>query len=193
MLYHGTITPLGGMKLKKLITLLMLSMVLILAACGNDSAEGVKEEPKTEPKKVEVSIPVEKEVKQEVNEEMKAEQEIDTSVFEYAKDIKLTDAIDINNHVTIMVDMSEKTPPGLATQHVVLQSYDFIQQDDVKSAKTITIIVRQSEIKIAQYTVTSDRFIPNEDTPMSKVVIAASEIDFMTGEVKEFGKTMESW
>ena len=119
--------------------------------------------------------------------------EINTSVFEYATDIKLTDAIDINQHVTVMVDMSEELTPGLATQHVVNQTYDFVQQDDVQSAKTITLIVRQAEKKVAQYTINTEKFKPNDDEPMADAVISASEIDSMTDEVKEFGKTMGTW
>ncbi|MFJ7935985.1 hypothetical protein [Sporosarcina sp. NPDC096371] len=119
--------------------------------------------------------------------------EINTSVFEYAKKIKLTGAIDINPHVTVMIDMSEDLPPGLATQNVVQQSYYFIQQDDVKSANTVTIIVKQAEKKIAQYTINTEKFKPNDDEPMAKIVIAASKIDSMTDEVKEFGKTIGIW
>ena len=119
--------------------------------------------------------------------------EIDTSVFEYAKNIEVTDAIDINEHVTLIITENDDAKPGMVTQNIVTQTYDFVQQGDVKGAKTIGINVIQSGNKIAQYTVYTDKFVPNDDEPMSDAVIAASEIEFMTDEVKEFGKTMGSW
>lgn len=128
-----------------------------------------------------------------VNKSTVTESEIDTTVFEYALATEVTDAIDINDHVTVFVEMREDISPGLATQHVVNQTYDFIQQDDVIDAKTITIAVKQGDIKIAQFTVNTANFVPNDDIPMTQLVMTASEIDFMTDEVKEFGKTMEAW
>ncbi|QGG51533.1 hypothetical protein [Lysinibacillus pakistanensis] len=118
---------------------------------------------------------------------------IDTSVFEYAQAVDVTDAIDLNNHVTLIISMSEAINPGLATQHIVNQMYDFVQQVDVKGAKTIGINVKQGTKKIAQFTVYTDKFAPNDNEPMSDAVIAASEIEFMTDEVKIFGKTIASW
>ncbi|MEY9975707.1 hypothetical protein [Lysinibacillus sp. RC79] len=123
----------------------------------------------------------------------KSKRIIDTSVFEYAQAVDVTDAIDLNNHVTLIISMSEAITPGLATQHVVNQMYDFVQQVDVKGAKTIGINVKQGANKIAQFTVYTDKFVPNDDEPMSDAVIAASEIEFMTDEVKNFGKTIGSW
>lgn len=79
----------------------------------------------------------------------------------------------------------------MATQHVVNQTYDFVQQADIKGAKTIGINIKQSEKKIAQFTVHMDKFVPNDDEPMYDAVIATSEMEFMTDEVKEFGETME--
>lgn len=118
---------------------------------------------------------------------------IDTSVFEYAQAVDVTNAIDLNNHVTLIISMSEAISPGLATQHVVNQMYDFVQQVDVKGAKTIGINVKQGANKIAQFTVYTDKFVPNDNEPMSDAVIAASEIEFMTVDVKIFGKTIGSW
>ncbi|QGG51630.1 hypothetical protein [Lysinibacillus pakistanensis] len=125
--------------------------------------------------------------------ENKSKTAIDTSVFEYANSVQITDAIDLNNHVTLIINMKEATKPGLAMQHVVNQTYDFIQQVDVKGAKTIGINIKQGANKIAQFTVFKDKFVPNDDEPMSDAVIAASDIEFMTDEVKVFGKTTDSW
>lgn len=125
--------------------------------------------------------------------EQETKREIDTSVFEYAEKVEVTDAIELNDHITLIISMSESTKPGMATQHVVNQTYDFVQQVDVKGAKTIGINVKQGDNKIAQFTVYTDKFKPNDDEPMSDAVIAASEIEFMTDEVKEHGKVMDSW
>ncbi|MFJ3386673.1 MULTISPECIES: hypothetical protein [unclassified Lysinibacillus] len=61
---------------------------------------------------------------EEVNEEEPTTTEtskriIDTSVFEYADAVDVTDAIDLNDHVTLIISMNEAISPGLATQHVV--------------------------------------------------------------------------
>lgn len=122
-----------------------------------------------------------------------AQPEIDTSVFEYATETKVTDAIEINDHVTVFVHVRDEANPGLSTLDIMTQTFDFIQQDDMKGAKTVTIAVKQGAIKIAQFTATTDKFIPDEDTPMAQLVRDASEIDFMSDEVKEFGKAMDMW
>lgn len=118
---------------------------------------------------------------------------IDTSVFEYATYTEVTDAIKTNQHVTVKVIVSEENKPGMAVQSVINQTFDFIQQEDVKDAKTITIFVTQNDKKIAQYTVQMDKFIPNETDPMSDLVLKASEIEMMSDEVKEFGAALGSW
>lgn len=137
--------------------------------------------PKEEPEKVEASEPEGKEEptpEPELTEEERAEaaekrateqettRKIDSTVFEYATKIDVTDAIDLNDHVILILNMNEKTQPGMATQHVVNQTYDFVQQADIKGAKTIGINIKQSEKKIAQFTVHMDKFVPNDDEPM---------------------------
>ncbi len=139
--------------------------------------------------------PVVKGVKdeEESNDEETQKANISTYVFEYAQKVEVTDAREINDHVTVFIDMSSGPTPGLATQQVVNQTYDFIQLDDLVGAKTVSINVRQKGDKIAMFTVHMDKFVPNDDEPMAQAVMAASDIDFMTEEVKEFGKVMGSW
>lgn len=192
------------MKIKYFI--LLLTLGLVLSACGNQSVEETSSD-KNE--KVESEEVAKKEVKEETtevtNEEVEAKKEeteekpvekkptIDTSVFEFAKNVEVTDAIDSNQHVTVFVEMSEETQPGMATQHVINQTYDFIQQEDISNAKTVTIAVKQGETKIAQFTVNKDKFTPDDSKPMTEAVINASEIEFMTDEVKQFGQNLGTW
>lgn len=130
----------------------------------------------------------------DVSEELTEEEStINTDVFAYATKTEVTDAIDINDHVTVFVYMSEELTPGLASQHVLNQTYDFIQQEDVKDAKTISINVKQGDTKILMYTVEKDKFKTNDEIPMSDLVLEASKVEFMTDEVKEFGEIMEMW
>jgi ABC-type enterochelin transport system substrate-binding protein len=116
---------------------------------------------------------------------------IDTSVFVYAEKVVVTDARDITDHIDLVVHMSEKPTPGLATQHVLTQTYDFLQQKDIQGAKTITIGVMQGDLRISQFTIDVAKFKPTDH--LIKSVLAASTIDKMNDEVKEFGKTMELW
>lgn len=130
----------------------------------------------------------------DVSEELTEEEStINTDVFAYATKTEVTDAIDINDHVTVFVYMSEELTPGLASQHVLNQTYDFIQQEDVKDAKTISINVKQGDTKIFQFTVDTTKFKTDDEIPMSDLVLEASEVEFMTDEVKEFGEIMEMW
>ena len=77
---------------------------------------------------------------------------IDTSVFEYATTADVTDAIDINKHVTVKLSVSEDAQPGISSQHVLNQTFDFLQQEDLNGAETVTIFVTQKEMKIFQFT-----------------------------------------
>ncbi|UYL94150.1 hypothetical protein PK52_gp20 [Geobacillus phage vB_GthS_PK5.2] len=141
-----------------------------------------KKEEKSEPKKEEVKK--EKPVKKEGN-------KIDTSVFEYAKKVEVTDARDITKHINLVVHMSEELTPGLATRHVFYQTYDFLQQNDIKGADTVTVGVMQGDIRVAQITVDVKKFQPDDQIIQS--VLKAATIDKMRPEVKEFGKVMNLW
>ncbi|MGG3448611.1 hypothetical protein ABER98_01620 [Domibacillus aminovorans] len=166
--------------------------ILLLAGCGESENQPTEPEPaETEVMKEEAPA---KEVTSDATEEETAKEEfISTSVFKFAKGIEYTNAIDINKHVTVFLDMSEELAPGLAVQHVVKQTYDFLQQKDIEGAKTVTIVVNQWGQKIAMYTVQKDQFVPDAEKPMTDAVMEASKIEFMTPEVKEFGKNLGAW
>ncbi|MCT2342655.1 hypothetical protein M4D71_00785 [Niallia taxi] len=175
-------------KLSIFLTALLFSVV-VLAACGEEKTEKTtsSNSDATEIKKPETKT---EEPKEEVKEEAE-EPKIDTSVFEYAKKIEVTNAIDTEQHITVFVYMSEKTKEGLAAQHVLKQSYDFLQQEDIKDAKTVTIAVSQNDKKTFQFTVDKDKFVPNENEPMSDLVLKASKVETMSAEVKAFAAASE--
>lgn len=131
--------------------------------------------------------------KQDENIEEVFEPTIDTSIFEYAKDIEIVDALDDNQHITVKLVISEDSNPGMAVQNIITQTFDFLQQDDINNAKVITILVRQNEKKIAQYTVQKNKFVPNETDSMIEIVLQASEIEQMSEEVKQHGEALELW
>lgn len=79
------------------------------------------------------------------------------------------------------------------TRHVILQTYDFLQQDRVKDAKTVTIGVMSGDMRITQITVDMSKFKVDEEKPMIEVVMEASKIDKMNDEVKKFGESLELW
>lgn len=129
---------------------------------------------------------------EEVIEEV-AKSKIDTSIFEYATDVEVTDAIDTNQHITVKLTISEDSKPGMQVQNIIGQTFDFLQQVDIKDANTITILVLQNDIKVAQYTVQKDKFVLNESDPMIDLVLQASEIEQMSEEVKQHGEALELW
>lgn len=150
-------------------------LALSLTACSEeDSAE-------TKPAKA-VEVAVGKE---------KKESNIDTSVFEYAKNVEVTDSRESTQHINLVASMDPEMGPGLAVQHVVKQSYDFIQQSDVEGADKITVGIMQGDTRIAQYTVDTAKFTAGEDKIDS--VIAASKIEKMESTAKEYGATTGKW
>lgn len=119
--------------------------------------------------------------------------EIDTSVYEYAESVEVTNSIDLTKHVNLRIEMSDELTAGMASNHVLNQTFDFLQQPDIEGADTVTINVIQDETKVFQFTTTLADFKPDETTPMAKLVVEASEIDFMNPAVEEHGKIMELW
>ncbi len=192
---------------KKILSGVLLSTTLLLSACGEEiktSTNEVKEETKasedtaseqknTDTKKEETES-TEKTTEnktEQVSEEESKESTINTDVYKFATKTEVTDAIDINDHVTVFVFMSEELKPGLAAQHVLNQSYDFIQQDDIKDAKNITIAVSQNNTKTFQFTVDKSKFKTDDSVPMSDLVLEASKVDKISPEVKEFAETLD--
>ncbi len=189
-------------KLLSIVPIVVFSMALFGCAEGSEPKEEKKTDTNTEEVKTNDSGKSSEQTKEnteEPNEEKKEQVNeveqptINTDVFAYATKTEVTDAIDINDHVTVFVYMSEELTPGLASQHVLNQTYDFIQQEDVKDAKTISINVKQGDTKIFQFTVDTTKFKTDDEIPMSDLVLEASEVEFMTDEVKEFGEIMEMW
>lgn len=119
------------------------------------------------------------------------EPSIDTSVFVYAEKVDVTDAREITDHLDLVVYMSEKLTPGLATQHVLTQAYDFLQQKDLVGTKTVTIGVMNGDFRVSQFTVDLQKFKPENEIITS--VLNASTIDKMDDAVKEYGNAMELW
>lgn len=116
---------------------------------------------------------------------------INTSVFVYATKVDVTDSRDITEHIDLVVHMKDSVKPGLATQHVFSQAYDFLQQDDIKGAKTVTIGIMTGDQRVAQITVDAAKFKAEEH--LIKSVLSASTIDKMYPEVEEYGQVMELW
>lgn len=180
-------------KLLNIVPIVVFSMALFGCAEGSEPKEEKKSEDTTEVNVKEEKAETTEEVTESEPEEVSEEEQstINTDVFEYATKTEVTNAIDINDHVTVFVYMSEDLKPGLAAQHVLNQTYDFIQQEDVKDAKTISINVKQGDTKILMYTVETDKFKPNEEIPMSDLVLDASEVEFMIKEVEEAAEVFE--
>lgn len=190
--------------MKKLVYIGALS-VLLLTACGEE---------KTEPEEEKITIEAEDNTiieKENVEDNLKDEDDsliaeensldnkdksgtvIDTSVFEHAINVEVDDARELTKHITLKIDLANDSQAGLGTLNVLTQTFDFLEQDDIKGADTIAILVRVNDIKVSQFTVHTAKFKPDDITPMADLVLAASDIDFVTPEVKSFGETMELW
>lgn len=113
---------------------------------------------------------------------------ISTEVFAYAKSVDVNDSRELTKHIDVVVHMHEELTAGLATQHVLTQTYDFLQQEDIKGAKTVTISVKQGDKRVSQFTVDVIKFKAGEH--LIKSILDASTIDKMSDEVKEHGKVL---
>lgn len=116
---------------------------------------------------------------------------INKSVFEYAKNIEVTDAREQNKHITLKIDLADDANPGQGTLNILSQTFDFLDQQI--GFETFTIIIRVNDVKASQFKIHTEKFQPNEDDPMANLVLQASEIEFLTPEVKSFGETFELW
>lgn len=177
--------------MKKLF-ILMASLIL-LVACTNEQTKNEEKENENS-----TSVQEKKEVQSKDDksvDEVKKEEDskIDTSVFKYAKNVEVTDARDITKHLTLKIDLSDDAQPGMGTLNILNQAYDFLQQEDIKGADTITIFVRVKDIKVSQFKINTSQFKPNDQESMANVVLKAAEIEHLSPEVKEFGQTMELW
>lgn len=64
---------------------------------------------------------------------------IDTTLFEYAKSVEVTNARDITKHITLKINLNDGAEVGLGTLYVLNQTYDSLEQDDIVGIETITI------------------------------------------------------
>jgi hypothetical protein len=173
------------MKGKLKVLSIILTLGLLLVGCSEETQEDDSVPRTNEPVITKKEEPKKEEPKQE-------EPQIQTKVFAYAKKVDITDAIEINKHVTATVFMSEELTPQLATQHVLNQSYDFLQQEDLAGANTVTIGVMHGETRVFQFTVDKTKFTPNETEPMVNVVLQASKVEKSTPEIDEYA-TAVNW
>lgn len=192
----------------------ILALVVLMAGCSEKSAEQpvIQEQSKLEANPVENSIEdpandnetgssidevvVEASETNETKEDTTVASapevpQIDTSVFVYAQDVKVTDALDITKHIDVVVYMSEDVGKGLAVQHVFTQLYDFLQQTKVKEAETVTVGIMSGDFRIAQITVDMGKFEAGEHFIRS--VMDASKIDKMDDDIREYGESLELW
>jgi hypothetical protein len=178
---------------------ILLLALFILFGCSNSETTKENEEPEvvesieTETPAVEEtdSVAIEEETVEETT--VSEEAAIDTAVFAYAEDVEVTDARDITQHLNLVIHMSDELTPGLATQHILNQTYDFLQQQDIKGANTLTIGIMQADLRIFQFTINVKSFVPIESEPMAACVLKASQIDKMKPEVEEYGIAVGLW
>jgi hypothetical protein len=163
-----------------LVALLALGL---LVGCSNE--ETVKE---NEPKKetVEKKETAEKKETVEKTEVKKEEPKINTSIFQYAKKVEVTDSRETTGHVNVVVHMSEELTAPLAVQHVLTQTYDFLQQEDLKGAKTVTVGIMQGDQRPYQFNIDTTKFVTDDSIPMAKLVLDASVVEKTTPEIDEY-------
>ncbi|MEK4387226.1 hypothetical protein MKZ25_15785 [Solibacillus sp. FSL W7-1464] len=180
--------------MKKLLWIGALSALLLVACSDEADKEPIEAE----------EVIVEEEAKENVKEEMiekeanetvdaANEPQIDTSFFEYAKSVTVTDARSTNKHITLQIDLNDDAKAGIGTQHVLNQMYFFLKQDDINGADTVSFYVRIREEKVAQFKTTVANFKDELETPLSNIVLKASEIKKLNPEVESYGKTMGLW
>ncbi|WP_064199904.1 hypothetical protein [Brevibacillus brevis] len=145
----------------------------------------------TKPIEQKVDTSITKTQEEKATEVKSEESKISTEVFVYAKSVDINDSRELTQHIDVVVHMHEELTDGLATQHVLTQTYDFLQQEDIKGAKTVTIGVEQGDNRVSQFTVDVAKFKAGEH--LIKSILDASTIDKMSDEVKEHGKIMELW
>ncbi|OXM15941.1 hypothetical protein CGZ75_04325 [Paenibacillus herberti] len=76
--------------------------------------------------------------------------------------------------------------PGLATEHMVIAMYKFLQQEDVKGTKSIILKVSQDNEIVSQITVNTQKFVAGEY--LIKSVLDASDDIVMMTLLRNMGK-----
>ncbi|MEK4255457.1 membrane lipoprotein lipid attachment site-containing protein [Ureibacillus sp. FSL K6-2830] len=174
-------------------TLIFILSIFLLAACSDKAEEATTDKSSSEPIPENSESETEDILDDSVVEEVEEKNNIDTSVFEYATNVEVTDGREFTQHITVAIDLAPDADPGMGTLNVLKQAYDFLQQEDIAGAETVTIYVRVNDIKVSQFKIYTSKFVPNDQEPMAKVVLKAADIEFLRPEVQEFGKVMELW
>lgn len=195
--------------MKKLVVGLVA--VLLLAGC---SEEETKEAKKTEEvvttedaKEKATEDSTTKEVEEKTTEDStnketeeqaikeKSEDNGDTILFADtgAEEVKVTDEIKTKEQATAVIQIEPDVQAGAAVVNVVNKMYDFLQQEKLTDAKKVIVIVKQKDKRVAQFTVNTTKFDTKDGKWASDAVMDATKIDFMTDEVKEYGKLLEVW
>lgn len=171
--------------------LFIVTSILFLAACSSTEEEQATiEDSKISEQEESENIQehIDEVTEMEISEE---EPRIDTSMYESAQDIEITDALEINDHITLFIYMSEDLKEGLAFQHVTNQTYAFLLQESIKEAKTIGVNVIHGENKIAMFTVNLEDFVEDDSISMAKLVLDASKVQMASPEVEEYAEVMD--
>ncbi|MEB1809039.1 MAG: hypothetical protein LPK26_17415 [Bacillaceae bacterium] len=170
--------------MKKLFALLLVSVfVSLLAACGNAEEPASSESVETEESEIEVANTETEEIEE-------PKEIIDTSMYQYTQEIEVTNAIDITGHVTLIIQMSELAS-GVAFQHVLNHTYEFLQQESIKDAKTIGINVILDGKKIAMFTVNTEDFVEDDNVSMAQLVLDASVVELASQEIEDYAEVFD--
>src|SRR5690625_188008 len=157
-----------------------------------DSNNEDKDDSTSEPEHKEEQLDEETTDESDESDELdEAEVVIDTSMYEFSKDVKVTDAIDINNYVSLMIEMNDELSPGLAFQHATTQTYDFLQQKALEGADQVGINILLDGQKIAMYEVDMSKFEINDKESMAQLVLHASVMEMITPEVHDYTQNMD--
>lgn len=193
-LFLGIISALrkrpGKMKKNFLIALASFTTLIIVIVVSPDSestkiGEGEQEIVDVENEDTDLTS------KEKEGTTVEEEAQIDTSVYKYATDVEVIDSRDSTQHINLEVTMSDGLKPGLAAQHVLSQTYDFLEQSDIKGANLVTVGVIQGGNRILQFETNVNKFKP--EGQMGEAVLAASKVEKMNSNVKEYGQTMGWW
>lgn len=178
----------------------MVLMMLVVVGCSGSSKEEeeevvVEQEVAEDKEEVPESEGNENspEPEEEPEEEPVEEREFDTSMYVYADEIDVTDNIEINDQIALIIDMPEHSIMGFTFQHVLSHTYDFLQQDTAKEAKTIEISILEEGNQIVVLTVHPDQlkeFKGNDDTTKDRLVLETSIINMALPEIVEHAEIM---
>lgn len=171
-----------------------ITLTFFLGACSSD--ENIKEEENEKVSTDQQTTPIEQEPNEDPVVEQPVEPEtptINTSIFDLAKEVNVTDARDLTKHITVQIVLRDEVKATNGVNAVLQQTYDFLQQEDIKGAETVTIFVNSGNLKVFQFTVDTAKFVTNDEVSMAKLVLNASEVEKTTPEIEEFGRTFEFW